>query len=253
MLEIKPKFLLKDPLQPEELTLIYLIAYYDKKRFKYSTGLKIEPKYWDKILERVLPITGNKKKNTQHTRINYDLNRCFNAAEGVFDDFIKNGIIPSLGALRKEIDNTLITREDEPGDNITLNGYIDRYIKEMEAGTRLTEQGKQFAKGTIKNYHGFKVQFDAFQKKMRRRYNFDDITLDLYDDLVHFFNTKEKPYSANTIGRHIKNLKTIMRGSREEGLHNNRETERKKFKVLSPQFLIRLSNFPDLYSSNFGR
>jgi hypothetical protein len=37
---------LKEPKQEDE-TLIYYITRINGKMFKYSTGLKVEPKYWD--------------------------------------------------------------------------------------------------------------------------------------------------------------------------------------------------------------
>ncbi len=42
-----------------------------------------------------------------------------------------------------------------------------------------------------------------------------------------------KDYSINTIGRHVKELKIIMRAAREEGLHDNGMIESRKFRVLT--------------------
>lgn len=133
----------------------------------------------------------------------------------------------------------------------TLNGYIQRFITEMETGERLyshNNRTERYKPLTIKNYKGFQAQINEYQgiytedrleelkeeqetPRPRRILDFEDITLDLYDQLVYFFNMKN--YSPNTIGRHIKNLKVIMRHAKEEGLHNNHEFERKKFKVIS--------------------
>lgn len=115
----------------------------------------------------------------------------------------------------------------------TLNEYIARFIKEIESGERLythNDKTKRYEKGSIKNFKGFQVQFDLYQSEKRIKLNFDSITLDFYDMFVKYFVKKD--YSPNTIGRHIKNLKSIMRCAREEGLHNNQEIERKKFKSI---------------------
>lgn len=61
--------------------------------------------------------------------------------------------------------------------------------------------------------------------------NFNDITTDWYNSFLQFYY--KRGCGANYIGKHIKNLKTIMRQAREEGLHNNNEIERKSFKALS--------------------
>ena len=52
-----------------------------------------------------------------------------------------------------------------------------------------------------------------------------------YDDFVAFFSGKS--YAINTIGRHVKELKIIMRAARDEGLHNNGNIESRKFRVLT--------------------
>jgi integrase len=61
--------------------------------------------------------------------------------------------------------------------------------------------------------------------------DFDDITIDFYNDWIRFFN--EKNYSPNTIGKHIKWFKTILKESKEKGLHFNEEFERRAFKPIS--------------------
>jgi integrase len=115
----------------------------------------------------------------------------------------------------------------------TLNAFIERFIQEIEAGKRLythNNRTERYKYGTIKNYKGFQEQFNLFQADQGRKFNFDDITIDLYDKLVVYFN--EKNYSPNTIGRHIKNLKVIMRIARDNGMHDNNEMDRKKFKSM---------------------
>jgi integrase len=124
-----------------------------------------------------------------------------------------------------------VTDENRPKE--TLNEYIARFVKEIKSGDRFythNNKTKRYETGSIKNFEGFKTQFDEYQKEKRVNLNFSDITIDFYDRYLHYF--MKKNYSTNTIGRHIKNLKTIMRHAREEGLHDNSEIDRKKFKVL---------------------
>jgi len=131
----------------------------------------------------------------------------------------------------------------------TLIQYIRRFIVEATDGTRLTEEdSSRYRKSTLKNYLSFEVQFHEFcgiytdknkkilqkdGKPLRRLkvVNFNDITIDFYKDFIKFFNAKN--YSPNTIGRHIKHLKVIMRQSADEGLHSNVEYQRKSFKALT--------------------
>lgn len=113
----------------------------------------------------------------------------------------------------------------------SLTDYIARYTREMDNGTRLNIHKLRYGASTIKNYKGFIIQFDEFCKAKRKRFDFGDIDLKFYDDLVAWFTAKD--YSINTIGRHVKELKIIMRAAREEGLHSNGLIESRKFRVLT--------------------
>ena len=115
----------------------------------------------------------------------------------------------------------------------SLTDYIARYTREMEDGTRLNIHKLRYGASTIKNYKGFIIQFDEFCKAKRKRYDFWDIDLKFYDDFVAYFTAKD--YSVNTIGRHVKELKIIMRAAREEGLHDNGTIESRKFRVLTAE------------------
>ena len=115
----------------------------------------------------------------------------------------------------------------------SLSDYIARYVKEMESGERLNIHKLRYGLSTIKNYKGFIIQFDEFCKAKHKRYDFVDIDLKFYDDFVAYFTAKD--YSINTIGRHVKELKIIMRAAREEGLHDNGLIESRKFRVLTAE------------------
>ena len=115
----------------------------------------------------------------------------------------------------------------------SLSDYIARYVREMESGERLNIHKLRYGLSTIKNYKGFIIQFEEFCKIKHKRYDFGDIDLKFYDDFVAYFTAKG--YSINTIGRHVKELKIIMRAAREEGLHDNGLIESRKFRVLTAE------------------
>ena len=115
----------------------------------------------------------------------------------------------------------------------SLSDYIARYVREMESGERLNIHKLRYGLSTINKYKGFIIQFDEFCKAMHKRYDFGDIDLKFYDDFVAYFTAKD--YSINTIGRHVKELKIIMRAAREEGLHDNGLIESRKFRVLTAE------------------
>lgn len=112
-----------------------------------------------------------------------------------------------------------------------LNSYIQQYIAEMQSGQRKNNKGLLYSPGTIKNKISFYSELCKYQEETGRVYNFNDITIDFYNDFVDFFNRKS--YSPNTTGKHIKSLKEMMTAAREEGLHENYQTTLRAFKILS--------------------
>lgn len=241
MAAITPNFKLKNPVS-ESPTLIYLKLYYNKERFVYSTGLTIRPELWDQTNDcayqkNTAPdgVVMTKVEISQAAIIDNELNRYRTETARIFNYFTYQAIQPTNELIKAEFDK--VFKPDAPPkkakepEKINLNQYINRFISDIEQGKRTTSKGTRYTEGTIKNYKGFKVQFDQFQEEARKRLDFDHITIDFYDSYVAFFNKKN--YSPNTIGRHIKALKVIIRAAKDEGLTNNQEIDRKKFKVIT--------------------
>ena len=114
-----------------------------------------------------------------------------------------------------------------------LNTYIRRYIDGMRNGERKTESGMMYSEGSIKNKVSFQSEFDKFQRAKGRKYDYDDIYMDFYNDFVDFFNRKD--YSPNTTGKHIKSLKEIMAAALADGMHTNTQSSMRAFKILSSE------------------
>jgi integrase len=132
----------------------------------------------------------------------------------------------------------------------TLNQYFQRFIDEALAGIRLSsnhDSKRLYSPHTMKSIKGFQSQLNEYQgiytekalKKLSVKnedprplkiIDFEDITIDFYNELVNYFYSKK--YSPNTIGKHVKTLKGLMRQAREEGLTKNTESERKSFKSI---------------------
>jgi len=233
------KFLLKEP-NSKSKTLIYLVARFNNKRLKYSTGEKINPITWDQ--NEQLAITKktheqlkkfmyslSKNESNENNLINDQLLKYRNTFTSIFKNLIYNNINPTPEIIKEELDKEFKSFKTKSSIH-NLNSFIEQFIKDIETGIRLTDKKSRYKVGSIKNFKGFQTQFNLFQEEKKRKYDFSDITIDFYDEFINFFNRKN--YSPNTIGRHIKNLKTIIRISRDENLHQNFEIERKKFKTL---------------------
>jgi predicted transport protein len=223
---------------------VYL-RYVEKGQVDYwiPTQEKVFPEYW----------SGNKGKtflpNPAYTvtfteRMKVDTDARFMQLR----QFISSNRLNLKGNLTKEWLKQIIDKYYNKSTGVEdLNSYIERFIKEITSGERLSDS-RRYNHGTVKNYLGFQSMFNEFQGiytekrikelqakkealRPRKIYDFNDITTDFYDDYMAYFNSKN--YSPNTIGRHVSKLKVIMRESKEEGLHNNTEFTRKTFKAVS--------------------
>jgi integrase len=216
------------------LTTVFLRLYSSKEiDLTASTPIKTYPEYWSNKSSwfKQRKIYDNAFTESDEVKAKTELTELKNHVLKEYTELLNT--TPTKTWLISVIDkyyNKEITKA------LNLNSYINNFIKEAESGEKLYNHNgitKRYEKGTIKNYKGFQIQFDNYQKDNKIQLNFNDITIEFYDEFVKYFTLKN--YSINTIGRHVKNLKSIMRLAREEGLHNNQEIERKKFKVLRTQ------------------
>jgi integrase len=218
----------------EQMATVYL-RFVDGREvdFTVPTGLKVFPEYW------------NNSSQTFKQRLFYTKSFTENDKKKLETDFLelKTAILTNYNNretpritkewLLEAMASVNVEKRGLDDGRLNLNQYIDLFIKQIEAGQRTynhNNRSEKFKPLTIKNYKGFQGQFNKFQDQGGRSLNFNDINIEFYDDFVRYFN--DKNYSPNTIGRHIKNLKTIMRIAREEGLHSSNEIDRRKFKVI---------------------
>jgi hypothetical protein len=189
----------------------------------YSTGLKIKPHQWN-----------NKTYRAKQTS-NFDY-QSFNTVIDNIEATIKKLYRENKTATPKQL-KELLNAEMNPNNNrtdaTTLNKYIDKYIKDIETGNKKTIKGTNYKKGTVKTYKNFKVTFANYQKEVRKQYDFNDINIDFYNSYTNYLSNNGS--NPNTVGKHIKTLKTIMRDARELKLHNNTEIDNKAFKIIKQE------------------
>ena len=117
---------------------------------------------------------------------------------------------------------------EEEAKRVTLNKYMDKFIKDIAAGLRLTEKGTVFTDGSIRTIRTSAKQFKKFQQSKKREYDFDDIDLQFYYDFSGYL--KKRNYAINTAGKIINQLKWIMAQAEAEGYHRNNAYKNPKFK-----------------------
>ena len=113
-------------------------------------------------------------------------------------------------------------------NRMTLNKFIEAFRRQIQDGSRQTEQGKNYAPGTVKAINAALNQFVYFQQDTGREYDFNDIDMQFYYDFTAYL--KKKNYAINTVGKCVKELKAIMYCAETEGYHTNGKYKDKKFK-----------------------
>ncbi len=113
-------------------------------------------------------------------------------------------------------------------NRMTLNKFIAMYIEQISNGARQTERGMNFAFSTVKSIKSALNQFAYYQEHLGREIDFNDIDMNFYHEYTAYL--KGKNYSINSIGKCIKELKTILATAEGEGYHNNAKYKDKKFK-----------------------
>lgn len=124
------------------------------------------------------------------------------------------------------------------GGKMSLLEWIRDFIAQCESGKRLKQGStRRVAATTIKNYKGTLAQLESYCDVRHRMLDWDDMTLDFYYDWRRFFlekrdkNGRLQPYSPNTIGRHVKNLKIFLYAAKDMKLSTVSDFESKRFAV----------------------
>lgn len=153
------------------------------------------------------------------------------AAKNTITHILRPDIINKVENLQAEEE---LRQEKEK--RTTLIEWIETFIRQCETGERLKRKStRTITDGTIKSYKGTLAQIKAYQEKRHRIVDFDDVTLDFYDDWRRFFLQKTdargnlRPYSPNTIGRHVRNLKIFLYAAKDMKLTTNTEFESSRF------------------------
>ena len=148
------------------------------------------------------------------------------------DSLLRQNIKVSTGMVEKMIDNIVYRKErliaQQQQGYMTLNQYIHNFIKDAESGKRQTEKGTNYAVGSIKSKRTTMRQFLNFQGYAKRTIDFGDIDMKFYYEYTAYL--KSKSYSVNSIGKCIKELKTMLRSAESEGYNVNPRYKDKKFK-----------------------
>jgi hypothetical protein len=223
-------------------TPVYLIIRYQKYRLVYPTGEKILPGKWDKNKQRqkfiLSPSEIQLKDLSPEQKKEYNSIKNFNSrlvelqkiAERVFDTYLKQNDQeePEPKEYKLLLDVELEKMQFAKKDLFTyLRNFIDE--KKKKAVESRTDQDRG---ASWRSYEQLNAQLIDYTKYIESEIDFKDIDVDFYYYFADFLRNQKK-LLPNTIGKHIKSLKSLLNSATENGLNTNIIYQSKFFKVIT--------------------
>jgi integrase len=225
-------FTLKNP-KSETQSSIYARIFYEGYEFKFYISEKINPKFWDNKTKRAKQIA----KFREHPEFNERLSKIISDIQTIYRNYLNDNDnkVPPPEKLKLILDKELKKIEPKTEKEKSLIPFFKKLIDQSINGSRLQPiNGKPFSKSTISNYKGTYKALTELQATTRRIIDFNTIDLDFYTDFTEHLS-KRLNLSTNTIGNHIKVLKSILNEATERGLNKNLQYKSKKFSTTREQ------------------
>jgi len=143
-----------------------------------------------------------------------------------------NGISESAAGLKKHLES-LQHPKAEIKEFVFLVDFIEQvYIPGCESGVITffrDNQYRRYSPGTMKSKRGVIYALKEFESA-RFRIRFDKVDMDFYDSFIKW--SESQGHKINQTGKVIKEIKTIMRYAYDQGIHNTKTWDNRKFAVL---------------------
>ncbi|RCW38683.1 site-specific integrase [Marinilabilia salmonicolor] len=251
---------LKPSKKSPEKSSIYVRVYHGRLLGqKCSTGINVHPNHWS--------VKNNKIKSAyDKNNKNADLTNLKRYIEDILENVRDYSTIPN-GWLKQTVDNYFKgvpvqnKVENIVEQETTLYDYISEFIANSKDQINL-KTGKKLSYRVYRDYiRTFELLKDFAGNKPL---NWNDIDLNFYDRFIMYLQkinigTTDEPkyFSANTVGKFIKNLKIFLNKATEDGINTNLKYKSHKFVKISVQsdniYLTTddLKKIEDLDLSNF--
>jgi len=188
---------------------IFLYLRNDNAQVKISTGLKLDPKYWD--IKKQLPkggLIGSPEISSYLAKLKaYAMSKYLECLSNYKGDryWLKEEINEYLGKGRS-------------------NKKEQRIIKVIPAW--IESQKITLAKRTLQKYKTLQIDLQKYERLNNCELLFDSIDLDFYDKYyTHLLSSKFSKHGGallnDTIAKYIQTLKSFLRWGEERGYHSN--------------------------------
>jgi integrase len=220
------RYRLKEPNTNKETSIILDYSFGRNNRIKFSTGYKVNPKFWDESNQRIRAISTIENRES----VNADLANYL--AEFVKEVTVLNETDKTNKSILKSLLHKIIRGEQSiTGHNPkSFFQYADSFIARKETQSKSVSSTK-ISSVTVRSYKQTVHRIRDFVGDTGYSLDFNTIDLKFYYAFVKYL--EQKNYTVNTIGKHIKNLKTILNSATQEGYNSNLKYKHREFKALS--------------------
>jgi len=202
----------------ETETLISVWFRYDGKRLVYSTGQKINPKFWNDKEQKARETA----KFPEYPEFNAYLKKIETEVLNIYRRSKIDAKPLSVAGFKKELDKVLKkVDKDQPQ---TLFEFIDAFIK-------IKENSVPKPKAVIELYNKAYKHLKDFALSKRRKIDFQDIDLNFLDEYTNYLYSLEKPLSTNYASKLLQTLKFFLNEATERGYNKNTNYQSKKFSI----------------------
>jgi len=217
-------FYLKRPNEKGETVIFARISY--GERLKYYLPEKIKPINWNSATHRAK----ESKKFPEYPEFNSRLDNIEKEIKNAirkYQNDHSDGTIPSPFLLRELLDISIKKRTR--GKSFTFFSYFEDFITRCKEGKHThPKTGKPITQGTIKTYEVTKRCLEAYCIARKKQIDFNNIDLHLYTDLTDHL-TRVQNQSLNSVGKHIKIIKTVLSDATDRGINQNLAFKSRRF------------------------
>lgn len=207
----QPMFILDRP-NSDKPTFVFIKTTLKDGPFKASLEAKVLPACWDKKNKRADLRGLDRDTADEYKSINMLLSRIEQFIENRSRDARYNGNFLTVAELSAEVDRQLGRKPA----GLSFFDHSRQFIDDMEMGIILTDRGKRYSAGTIKNYRQSLNTIERYDPSL----TYQAVSMDWYRLFIKDCNDKD--WSMNYIAQHIKNLIQLMQRAFKAGLHANK-------------------------------
>ena len=190
--------------------------------FTKSTGLLINPKYWNNKKGTVKPLAEFKDKKNLQNNLNDLRGHILNS----FNTSYANGQLITANWLKNAIDVKF--DQNKESDFTYLVDYAEYFKRTLP--NKIQESGKMgVTSSTLNKYQTIINKIKDFEKYKKKRLKVVEVDLKFHKDFIYFLHDIQL-LSYNTTGRYLKFIKTIVKSAKDYGIKVSADIDKKEFR-----------------------